>query len=321
MLGMFVPFDVVCVSGNPSVDRRLRLESLRVGEVNRATSVEALPGGKAAHVAMACAGLGLQPAWVGLLGGAIGEECASGLRTLGISVAAVTSTSSSRLNFEIIDGSGGVTEILEPGTPPSPEEQEQLLKVCDDRFKSEWRGAIVALSGSLPRGAAPDFYANLIRKAHEAGLKTFLDTSGEWLLAALEARPDFVKINAAEAQAIKPAAHRDIAWALGAAQELMQRGAASAAITLGAEGIVWRSPDGAAWFARPPELNCLSAVGSGDCTLAGFVYAARKGFARKEALSFAAACGAANCGAKITARISLPGVNSLLQRVTVDELI
>lgn len=315
-----MPFDVVCVSGNPSLDRRLRLESLRVGEVNRATSVEPLPGGKAAHVAMACTGLGLQPVWVGLLGGAIGEECASGLRALGIGVTSVLTNSSSRLNLEVIEHSGSITEILEPGSSPSSDEQNALLQLCESKFKNEWNGAIVAISGSLPRGSAPDFYARLITKAHAAGMKTFLDTSGEWLLAALEAKPDFVKINAAEAQAIKAANHPDAPWALSVAQELMRRGAASAAVTLGAAGIVWCSTDGAAWHARPPKITCISAVGSGDCTLAGFVYVARKNLTGKDAISFAAACGAANCRANVTARISTLDVNSLLQHVSINSL-
>lgn len=315
-----MPVDVVCISGNPSLDRRLRLESLRAGEVNRATSVEPLPGGKAAHVAMACAGLGIEPAWVGLLGGAIGEECASGLRALGIRVTAVQSSASSRVNLEIIDDYGVVTEILEPGSPPSAEEQEQLLNACNDRFKAEWKRTIVALSGSLPAGTAPGLYAQLIRKAHGAGLKAFLDTSGEWLLAALEAKPEFVKINAAEAQAIKPAAHRDIKWASSAAQELIERGAGSAAVTLGADGILWRSADGTEWSARPPKLNCISSVGSGDCTLAGFVYAACKGMTGEDAIRFAAACGAANCQTKVTARISIHDVHALMKHISIKSL-
>jgi len=314
-------FDVICVSGNPSVDRRLRLSSFERGQVNRARSAESLPGGKAAHVAMASAGLNLRPMWVGLLGGAIGEECASALRALGIGVTASAASSSSRINLEIIEDSGIVTEILEPGTAPSAEEQGSLLRLCETKFKNEWKGAIVAISGSLPQGAPRDFYAKLIASARQARLKTFVDTSGEWLLAALEAKPDFVKINASEAQVIKPGAHRDRAWALDVARELMHRGAGSAAITLGADGLVWcPSKTASAWFARPPKLECVSSVGSGDCTLAGFVYAARKGLAEKEAITFAVACGAANCQAKLTARISQQGVNSLLELVSVDTL-
>ena len=39
----------ICVSLNPAVDKRLRLERLRVGNVNRAYEAESAPGGKAAH--------------------------------------------------------------------------------------------------------------------------------------------------------------------------------------------------------------------------------------------------------------------------------
>ena len=43
---------LVCISANPAIDRRLRLENIAVGEINRALSAQPLPGGKAAHVAM-----------------------------------------------------------------------------------------------------------------------------------------------------------------------------------------------------------------------------------------------------------------------------
>ena len=43
---------LVCISANPAIDRRLRLENIAVGEINRALSAQPFPGGKAAHVAM-----------------------------------------------------------------------------------------------------------------------------------------------------------------------------------------------------------------------------------------------------------------------------
>lgn len=43
---------IVCVSANPAIDRRLRIKNLNIGAINRAVSVEAFAGGKAAHVAM-----------------------------------------------------------------------------------------------------------------------------------------------------------------------------------------------------------------------------------------------------------------------------
>ena len=50
---------LVCISANPAIDRRVRLENIAVGEINRALSAEPFPGGKAAHVAMVAKALGV----------------------------------------------------------------------------------------------------------------------------------------------------------------------------------------------------------------------------------------------------------------------
>ena len=106
---------LVCVSANPAIDRRLQLESMAVGEVNRAVSAQPFPGGKAAHVAMVAQALGAEVTWVGFLGGASGEECESGLSALGIPLTVVRTRAETRVNLELIARDGTVTEILEPG--------------------------------------------------------------------------------------------------------------------------------------------------------------------------------------------------------------
>ena len=63
----------LCVSLNPAVDKRLRLERLQVGGVNRVNEAIPAPGGKAAHVAMTLKTLGADPLWLGFAGGATGN--------------------------------------------------------------------------------------------------------------------------------------------------------------------------------------------------------------------------------------------------------
>jgi tagatose 6-phosphate kinase len=303
------------------MDRRLHLSSLERGTVNRARLVEPLPGGKAAHVAMASLALGLRPVWIGFLGGAIGENCGNALRQLGISVVAMPSDSATRINLELVEDSGVVTEVLEPGAAPSPAQQNAMIDYCANAFRNEWSGAILAISGSLPAGISADFYARIITTARAAGVHTFLDTSGEWLVKSLAARPGFVKINSSEAQIILKGQGNDRDWAVAAARELVSRGAQSAAITLGKQGIVWlEDSKGPAWSSRPPEVKCPSSVGSGDTTLAGFAHAAVQGLTGADALKFATACGAANCLARLTGRISPRDVETLMPRVVTQRL-
>ena len=269
---------------------------------------------------MAAAALGRNTAWLGFLGGAIGQECGAALRQLGIHVSSVRTKSPTRCNLEMIEDSGRVTELLEPGAAASNEEQGNMIQLCQEAFAQQWKSVLLVISGSLPPGMPPGFYASIIAAAHAAGLKVFLDTSGEWLLASLEARPDFVKINRKESEAILKTTP-DHSGAIAAATELLRRGAHSAAITLGEEGLVWLpSADTPAWIARPPKLQAISAVGCGDATLAGFAHAALSKMEGEKAIRFAAACGAANCLAKVTARISSNDVQSLLPQIEVQRL-
>src|SRR5678815_1865247 len=99
---------LVCISANPAIDRRLRLKSIAIGEVNRALSAQPFPGGKAAHVAMVARALGLEVMWVGFLGGASGEECETGLSALGVPLTIVRTRTETRANLEIISADGTV---------------------------------------------------------------------------------------------------------------------------------------------------------------------------------------------------------------------
>jgi 1-phosphofructokinase family hexose kinase len=312
---------IVCLSANPALDRRLRVNSFLAGEVVRAQSSEVLPGGKAAHVAMAASALGAHPIWMGFLGGAIGEEVAAGLQKLAIEVLPIRSERSTRVNLELIEDSGRITEVLEPGEDPGSARRAEMLYLCAEGLRDRLKGGLLVISGSLPPDVPTDFYASLIDAAHAAGSKVFLDTSGDALRAGLEAKPDFAKPNRKEAEALLGRPISDAEEALAAAHELIRLGARSAAVTLGAKGLVWlESEDGPAWNARPPRLNPVSSVGCGDATLAGFAVALLEGFAGEKALRFAAACGAANCLAEFEGRISVDDVKSLILQIELHRL-
>ncbi len=312
---------IVCVSANPAMDRRLFMESLAVGEINRAKSALGLAGGKAAHVAMTARALESQPVWLGFLGGTIGQECRRQMESLGIQVVAVPTKSSTRVNLEIIDAAGQVTEILEPGAETSAQERDEFLQTFFQGLREEWQPALLVISGSLPAGFGPDFYVSLIEAARAAGARVFVDSSGEALRASANARPDFVKVNRAEAEVLvgRPlATMQEIAHA---AAQIVERGVGSAAITLGREGLIWlEHKNEPVWKAVPPRMNVISAVGSGDATLGGFAFAAVQDIVGEEALRLAAACGAANCVAPAPGRIELATVRTLMPQIEIQQL-
>ncbi len=312
---------IVCVSANPAMDRRLRVSSLALGEVNRAETAHGYAGGKAAHVAMAARALAAKAVWVGFLGGPIGQECARQLELLGIQVASIPTATSTRVNLEIIENSGEVTEVLEPGVEPTAEEKDNFLRTCVEGIREKWKGALLVISGSLPSGLGPDFYVSLIDAARAAGATVFIDTSGDALRESSKANPDLVKTNRAEAEALLGRPLETSEEIVRAGREIIERGSRSAAITLGREGLVWvERKNGPLWLGRPPRMDVISTVGCGDATLGGFACAAVRGIFGEEALRLAAACGAANCVAPAPGRIDLATVQSLIPQIEVQQL-
>src|SRR6185369_8322691 len=312
---------LVCISANPAIDRRLRLENIAVGEINRALSAQPLPGGKAAHVAMVAKSLGLDVMWVGFLGGAAGEQCESGLTEFGIPLTVIRTYSETRANLELISADGRVTEILEPGGVVTEGEVERLLTTCRDLFAESEPGTQVALSGSLPPGAPSDLYAELIRLAHEYDCRTLVDTSGNALRQALTAAPDFVNPNRHEASDFAGYAIKGAGAAVEVTQKFFNAGAKSVAISLGADGMIWqRTASGDAFVAEPLPLTDCSPVGCGDAALAGFAVAHERGLTDEETLRLATACGSANCIAEAPGRVNAGDVSRLAREIRVQRI-
>jgi 1-phosphofructokinase family hexose kinase len=296
---------LVCISANPAIDRRLRLENIAVGEINRALSAQPLPGGKAAHVAMVAKSLGLDVMWVGFLGGAAGEQCESGLTEFGVPLTVIRTQSETRANLELISADGRVTEILEPGGIVTEGEVERLLATCRDLFAESEPGTQVAMSGSLPPGAPSDLYAELIRLAHVYDCRTLLDTSGDALRNALNAAPDFVKPNRYEASDFAGYSINSATTAVKVTSHFFNAGA--------------KSVD--AFVSQPVPLADCSPVGCGDAALAGFAVGHERGLSDEETLRLATACGSANCIADAPGRVKSSDVQRLAQEVAVRRVV
>jgi len=312
---------LICVSANPAIDRRLRLKTIAVGEVNRAFSAKPFPGGKAAHVAMVAQALGTEVMWVGFLGGAAGEECETGLSALGLPLTIVRTQTETRANLEIISSDGVITEILEPGGTVTDGEVERLLTTCRDLFAESRTGTQVAFSGSLPPGAPVDLYFELIKLARLYGCRTLLDTSGDALLHGLKASPDFVKPNRDEAEAFVGHPVGDGIAAIEAAQRFFKANAKSVAISLGADGMLWqRSAACSPLISQLPPIVDCSSVGCGDASLAGFAVAHERELCDEETISLAVACGTANCLAETPGRIDPDDVSRIAAQVQIQRV-
>ena len=310
-----------CVSLNPAIDTRLIVNGFVPGRVNRVAEVYRTPGGKAAHVAMALQGLGATPTWIGFSGGATGSELLAGLRLLEIATMPVSTGQASRVNLEILDTGGEVTEILEPGGTITRSEWSEFQEVCAGAFNLAANKRIVVISGSVPPGVPAEACAALVSSAQSANCLAFVDSSGLPLSKALAAGPDLVKINREEAEFVTEVAIGDPVSAVQAAQKLLELGANSAVVSLGARGLVGvRKHDQQPIHAWTTPLHTKSSVGCGDSALAGLAYAAAAELTFEQSLALAVACGAANCLAALPGRIVGQNVSRIEQGVHIERL-
>ncbi|MFF8569554.1 1-phosphofructokinase [Streptomyces albidoflavus] len=283
---------IVTLTPNPSLDRAYELPSLDRGAVLRATRDRVDPGGKGVNVSRAVAAAGHRTVAVVPLGGPEGALLARLLGEHGIEAAGVPVAGSTRVNITLVEPDSTLTKVNAAGPELSGAEAEALLEAVRSRAAgADW----IACCGSLPRGLGPEWYAQLVARAHRAGLRVALDTSGGALGATLAEEPDVVKPNAEElAEAVgRPLA--TVGEAVKAAGELRERGARAVLASLGADGQLLVDATGT-WFGHAEPVVVRSNVGAGDASLAGFLAAGGSGPA---ALAAAVAHG--------TAAVQLPG--------------
>jgi 1-phosphofructokinase family hexose kinase len=273
---------ILCVCAGPALDLTYRVDRLEVGSTNRVREVRQRPGGKAINVARLLHLLGEDVHLLTTAGGDSGASLAAGLRDDGIPHELVPSAAPTRRTVAIVDAAlGEVTMLNEPAVLEDwgafRSASEALIPPAD----------VVVISGRLPAGPPPDAFAQLIAIAAAKDIPVVLDTSGPPLLAALAARPRFVKPNAEELRECSPEADP-----LLAARSVALRWQVTVVASLGADGLV--ATDGVtAWRARPADALTGNPTGAGDAVVAGLARGLRAGTAIEPLLSDCVALAAA----------------------------
>jgi 1-phosphofructokinase family hexose kinase len=285
---------IVCAAASPSIDKLFVVERLEAGAVHRPREFLQLPGGKAINVARAVIALGGRVEAVGLAGGHAGRWLGEATDTEGIPARFVRCGSETRASLSVLDLDRGLlTEFYEAAAPVERAEWEAFSSaVASALGGGDW----LAISGSLPADAPADGYAELVARAHAAGARAAIDARGPTLALTLEAAPEVVKVNAAEAAETLGAAVGDLDAALAAASALRTHGGDAegvAVVTHGEEGAALALRDGSLRTGRLGTRGPF-AVGSGDAFLAGLLIGHERRRSWEEAFALALAAGAAN---------------------------
>ena len=280
----------VAVSTNPAIDRVARIDGAASGVVTASELLET-PGGKAMHAACVAAELGAAAAVITTAGGWSGELLLALLASEPVDAVHVPVAAPTRGTYTLVEADGGdLVEVHEPAAALTEREAEQLVATLAGLQEPP---VAVAVCGSLPPGATTDLHARLIATARDLGAFTILDCSSpDALAAALAAGPDLAAPNLVEAGALLGRRLDPAGGALeleSITERIREWGAAAAWLSLGPEGSVFATGDGAHRLTAPAPEKVINTVGCGDALIGGFAAGLIAGQDRLRAAALGAA--------------------------------
>lgn len=307
---------ITTVTLNPALDEAVELDRLELGGKSRCSLDSLDPGGKGVNASRVIARLGRRTLAMMFSGGCTGDLLEEKLREEAVPFVAVRVDDATRVNIMIYESATGRRSRL---YLPGARIRTAHLRELEGRLEAVPDRGVVVLGGSVPPGAPPWIYRDLILRLKERGVRCVVDTSGDALSYALEAHPALVKPNVEEASQLLGIALDDDDAVFDAALTMYERGAEQVVISQGSLGAIGVNAIGA-WKAVPPEIRSRSTVGSGDSMVAGLAIALDENQSLVEGLRLGSAAGAATALIAATRLCRREDVVSLLPQVVIRDL-
>lgn len=296
---------VITVTLNAAIDKTYPGCNLKLHSINRIQRVSAWAGGKGINVARVLRTLGVDVLAMGLIAGHNGEFIKEDLGRAGINADFITVPGESRLCLSYL-GSGEPTEILEAG----PDVKEQDFLRFEQELKQKSMDAhLVIISGSLPDGLRQDAYARLVKGCYPT--RVIVDTSGEALRFALEAKPFLIKPNREELQYLTGMNVETEEGIEEAVNMLVPERRTNVLVSLGECGAWLRTGERTQRF-QPYGVEVCSSIGCGDALVAGVACGLVRGLNLVQAIEIGMACAADNARHEQAGMVELIGINQLL---------
>lgn len=254
---------IVTITPNPALDLTYDLKSLSRGHTIRTRSPAIRAGGKGLNVARVAHQLGQPVLAIAYVGGPTGVEFREELTASGIPHQLLSVDGSTRRTVAIFDAESGETTILcEPGTTPIGSQWEAFLRLGESAMRA---ADCVVVSGSLPPGLSPTYFADMVERGHAHGARVIVDTHDYGLIAAAEAGADLLKPNREELRAATGESDP-----VHGAQVLLRKGARIVLVSLGADGMLALSSVAPERPIRAQLVNPLTGnpTGAGDAAVA-----------------------------------------------------
>jgi 1-phosphofructokinase family hexose kinase len=275
------------------------------------------PGGKGINVTRQLTRFGVESVATGFMGGEIGRIVEHLLDEEGVDYDFVHIKECTREGITILETATGTsTGVFEPPHRVSTGEVELLREKCKRLVqRSNW----LVLSGSTPHAELDLFYKEIIEGTERAKCRVILDSYGETFKLGIKAKPFMVKPNVKEFEqtfGVKLSSGQAILEQLA---RLDQSGI-SLSILTDTEHPFYVSYFGRRWRVKPPIVQMVNPVGSGDAFVAATIYGFMQDWDIERTVRFATAAGAVNASRWAVVDVTLQEAHDLASRVVLEAL-
>ena len=293
---------------NPALDYTLVADSLRSGEINRASRAAFRFGGKGLNVSAMLERLGVPSVALGFAAGFTGQRLVELAEAEGVKCDfTVLSRGETRVNVKLRS-----TEELDVNAP-GPEIAEADLDALCAKLSALEDGDTLVFSGSVPQNAPGGAAERILAMIAEKKTRLVADTTGAALEAALRRRPWLVKPNHVELAEFCGESAEDEAQIAVCARRVMNAGAKNVLVSRAEKGAMLFTEDGAAYSVGTVPGALVDSACCGDAALAGFLAGYERSGDFAQALRLAAACG--NASAFCEGLAAAPDVGRIYERL------
>ncbi len=308
---------IITLSLNPAIDATLWVEGIQTGADNAVLSEKYESAGKAMNVSRALRIYGVESLALVLAGAHNRERYEEPLKREGIRYTILPVPGYTRENIAIVEESRTVTRFLREGFTVPYEAVEELLLLLGREVRER---TLVVISGTLPAGISDQILLDICLAIRERGGLVALDTSARFTLEEIgRFTPWLIKPNRKE---LEEMARRELPGTpeiVDFCRELTGRGVCHCLVSMGDSGILYAGAEGV-YQVMVPNVSVVSAVGSGDYCLAGFVLGQATKKSLVQPLKTAASFGTAACLTEGTSPPTPLATANILNQVLLEKL-
>lgn len=281
---------IYTVTFNPSLDYYVKVNNVKSGIVNRATSERLEIGGKGINVSLALKELGNESVALGFVAGFTGKAIRDRASELNLCHDFLEVEGQSRINVKI--KSTVETDINGIGARVLPKHVTRLVGKLKKLLKE---GDWLVISGSAPHTLTDTAYSDLLKRLKAIkNVNIVVDACGKLLTDTLKFKPFLIKPNIHElCEIFSLSTAPDVKGVAECARRLQDLGARNVIVSMGSAGAAMVTETKQTLYIRALQGQVVNSVGAGDSMIAGFIheYIATNNYFK--ALNFATAAGSA----------------------------